>query len=297
MRQSRRRERNHKTWDVFAMEHMTASGGARIKRLVLVALAAVAVLGVTVLGRSCGANAQPRDPYLFAIIGNDGKHLQQERQAGVEAKILRLSWSDFYLAEAKVDTSYVERKRKELQDLREAGFRVIVGLNFHDTPLWVHENYPDSYYVDQFGRRWTGTNFDNGRLSDNGDANLVFNRRLRGLVESYTESVFSELGTDFWAVRVGGGRYGEVQYPPASFRGKVNLYWAYDDNARRSAAEAGIEGWRPGDPSPDVETRRFLDWYLDSLVGFQNWQVQTVREAGYSGRILILYPGWGIRPG
>jgi hypothetical protein len=232
MRQCRRRERNRTAWEVFGTEPMTASGGARTRRLVLVALAAVAVLGVAVLARGRGVNAQPRDPYLFAIIGNDGKHLQQEREAGVEAKILNLSWSDFYLAEGKVNISYVERKKKELQNLREAGFEVIVGLNVHDTPLWVHENYPDSYYVDQFGRRWTGTNLDSGRPSDNGDANLVFNRRLRSLVESYTERVFSELGTDFWAVRAGGGCYGELTYPPASFRGKNNLYLAYGDNAR-----------------------------------------------------------------
>lgn len=196
-----------------------------------------------------------------------------------------------------MNTSYVERKKEELQNLREAGFDVIVGLNFHDTLLWVHENYPDSYYVDQFGRRWTGINFDNDHSSDNGDANLVFNRRLRGLVESYTERVFSALGTDFWVVRAGGGRYGELTYPPASFRGKNNLYWANGENAQRSAAEAGIEGWRPGEPSPDGLARRILRWYLDSLAGFQNWQVRTVREAGYSGRILLLYPGWGIRPG
>lgn len=91
MRQSRRQERNHTAWEVFATEPMTASGSARIRRLVLVALAAFAVLGVVVLARGCGVNARPRDPYLFAIIGNDGKHLQQEREACVKAKILRLS--------------------------------------------------------------------------------------------------------------------------------------------------------------------------------------------------------------
>jgi hypothetical protein len=40
-----------------------------------------------------------------------------------------------------------------------------------------------------------------------------------------------------------------------------------------------------------------LDWYLDSLVDYQNWQVKSLREAGYAGQIMLLYPGWGIRPG
>jgi hypothetical protein len=275
----------------FLMPAMTGNG--LTGRSVLVALVVV----VALLAVGCGTHASARQPYLFAIIGNDGAHLAQEREAGVDAKVVRLSWHDFYPAEGEVDTSYVEQKKEELRDLREAGFEVIVSLNFHDTPPWVHENYPHSYYVNQFGERWTGTNFSDGRLSDNGDANFVFNRRLRELIESYTEEVFSELGTDFWAVRLGGGRYGEVTYPPAEVGGMGNLYWAYDENAQRSAAEAGVEGWRPGGPSPDGQAGRFLSWYLDSLVGFQNWQVSVVRETGYSGRVMLLYGGRGIRPG
>lgn len=236
-------------------------------------------------------------PYLFAIIGNDGGHLAQEREAGVDAKILRLSWRDFYTAEGQVDASYVEQKKEELRDLREAGFEVIVSLNLHDTPPWIHEKYPNSYYVNQYGERWTGTNYDGNQLSDNGDAALVFNSHLRAQAASYMEEVFSRLGTDFWAVRLGGGRYGEVTYPPASFGGKDNLYWAYDRNAQKRAAKAGVEGWRPGESSPHGEADRFLNWYLDSLVDFQNWQVSTVRGARYSGRIMLLYPGRGIRPG
>jgi hypothetical protein len=273
------------------MTAMTVNGVSG--RSVLVALPAVVVL----LAVGDGTLGWVRQPYLFALIGNDDTHLAQEREAGGDAKVLRLSWRDFYLAEGEVNPSYVEQKKEELRDLREKGFEVIVSPNYHDTPPWVHEKYPDPYYVNQFGERWTGTNYDNGQLSDDGDANLVFNPRLRALIESYTEEVFSELGADLWAVRLGGGRYREVTYPPDHFGGKNNLYWAYDKNAQRSATETGIGGWRPGDLSPDGQADRFLDWYLDSLVGFQNWQVSMVRGMGYSGRVMLLYPGWGIRPG
>jgi hypothetical protein len=270
------------------------TGHGRSKKLALLVLV-VALLALLAVG--CGTHASARQVYLFALIGNDGAHLVKEQKAGINAKVLSLSWRDFYSTEGKVNTSYVGQKKKELRDLRKAGFEVIASLNFHDTPRWVHENYPDSYYVNQFGERWTGTNFNEGELSDNGDANLVFNPRLRTLVESYTEEVFSELGTDFWGVRVGGGRYGEVTYPPDSFGGRDNLYWAYDGNAQRRVAKAGVEGWKPGDHSPNGEADRFVNWYMDSLVNFQDWQVSMVREAGYTGRIMILYPGWGTRPG
>ena len=110
------------------------------------------------------------------------------------------------------------------------------------------------------------------------------------------KDVFRDFGTDFYAVRLGGGRYGEVTYPPNSFRGNGNLYWAYDENAQESAGEAGIAGWRPGDSSPSGEAGRFLEWYLDALAEYQNWQVAALRES-YGGQIMMLYPGWGIRPG
>jgi len=191
------------------------------------------------------------------------------------------------------------------------GFKVILSLDYHDPPPWVHENYPYSYYVNQFGERWTGDTFTVGdevvldargavedlTPTDNGDANLVFNKELRGLVASYMKDVFADLGTDFWAVRLGGGCYGNVTYPPDHFGGKNNLYWAYDANAQRSATEAGIGDWMPGDPSPDGKAARFLNWYLDSLVGYHSWQIQALRQAGYAGSIMLLHPGRGIRPG
>jgi len=116
-------------------------------------------------------------------------------------------------------------------------------------------------------------------------------------VALFMKDVLRDFGTDFYGVRLGGGRYGEVTYPPANFGENSNLYWAYDRNAKASAAEVGITGWKPGDPSPNGEARKFLDWYLHSLVDYQNWQVKCLREAGYAGKVMLLYPGRGIRPG
>jgi hypothetical protein len=283
----------------------------KLKRLVLVALAIVLV------SLAVGHGARPwlcldstdfasLNNYDFGLIGQsyDDTHLQEERDAGIETKVFELSWRRYYPSEGEKDSHYVQVKRAQMDELRKAGFKIILSLGYHDTPTWVHHNYRDSYYVNQFGERWTGDTFEDnddtvarGAPTDNGDANLVFDHQLRGVVASYMKDVFSDFGTDFYGVRLGGGRYGEVTYPPASFGGKDNLYWAYDENAQKSAGEAGIEGWRPGDSSPDGEAGRFLNWYLDSLVDYQNWQVDAVREAGYPGRLMMLYPGPGIRPG
>jgi hypothetical protein len=167
------------------------------------------------------------------------------------------------------------------------GFSIILSLGYHDTPTWLHDSYPDSHYLNQFGEPYIGDSMDSG------DANLVFNPQLRALVEYYFQQVFADLGTDFIAVRVGGGRYGELTYPPADYGGRTNNYWSFDANARRSMPTSG---WVPGQSSPNGEATRFVNWYLDSLVDYQNWQISTLRRY-FDGDLMVLYPSWGIRPG
>lgn len=251
-------------------------------------------LYVDKLGFTPKQTTPPAPDYVFGMVGADGTHLAEERAAGVDAQVVRLSWREWYPKEGVTNASYVGRKKEELAKLRAAGFTPVLTLGLHDTPPWVHENYADTRYVDQFGREYLGDTFVGGRPIDNGDANLIFNDQLRGLASSWTKEVFSELGTDFYAVRLGGGRWGELTYPPATYGGKSNLYWSFDANAR---ARNPAPGWTPGNPSPNGEAKKFLEWHLASLAEYQNWQVGMVREAGYGGRAMMLYPSWGIRPG
>jgi hypothetical protein len=234
------------------------------------------------------ANLRPTGAYYWALIGNDGEHLEQERAAGIQAKLFSLSWSEFNLQEGVVDQSYVERKQAELDRLRSYGFDIILSLGLQDTPAWLHEDYSDTYYINQFGDRYTS----DGEI-DSGDANLVFNPTLRLLAETYIQDIFATFGTGFAAVRLGGGRYGELTYPPAEYKNNNNCYWAFDRNA---LSQSPIADWIPGQASLKGEAIRFLYWYLDALVEYQNWQITTVRQS-YNGPLMILYPSWGIRPG
>lgn len=229
---------------------------------------------------------RPAAALAWGLIGNDGAHLAEERSAGITAKVLSLSWRKYMTGPGTVDAAYVTRKRDELAALRAAGFEVILSLGYHDTPGWVLA-LPDSQYVNQYGEAYGGDG------PDLGDANLVFNPILREHLGAYVARVFADLGTDLAAVRVGGGRYGELTYPPAELLGHANNYWAYDAHA---TAANPVPGWRPGDHSPNGEAGRFLDWYLNALVDYQTWQIETVRRS-YPGRIMVLYPSWGIRPG
>lgn len=224
---------------------------------------------------------------VWGLINNDGAHLEAEWNAGIRAKMVSLSWRDYLPAENAVNADYIRRKQVEFQTLRQLGFQLILSTGLHDVPPWVHVAYPNTRYVNQFGEAYNLQN-----TYDLGEANAVFNPRVRDLMAGYLARVFADFGTDFHAVRLGGGRYGELTYPPAVYGSTNNAYWAFDANAQ---AQSPVPGWRPGQPSPNGEAGKFLDWYLGALTEYQNWQVRAARQF-YPGRLMMLYPSWGIRP-
>lgn len=228
------------------------------------------------------------DNVRWGIIGNTERRLTEEVRAGIGVKVVRVSWRSYMPDVETTDFTYVESKRTELRELRDAGFEVVVDAGLQDTPTWLHDVYDDSYYVNQFGDVYEGED-----AIDMGDANLVFNHDIRDAASDYLARLFADLGTDFYGFRLGGGRYGELTYPPASYRGVENNYWAFDANARESSP---VSEWVPGSPAPNGEARAFLNWYLDALTSYQDWQIDTVRQH-YDGSIMMLYPSWGIRPG
>lgn len=224
----------------------------------------------------------------WGVIGGDHSRAKEIRAAGVGVVVMKVSWRALQPGPETVDAAVVERKRAEITRLREAGFAIIVDIGLQDTPAWVHTAYPNARYVNQYGQPYTG----DGNI-DAGDANLIFNSDLRAAAGRYVDVVFASFGTDFYGVRFGGGRYGELTYPPHNFAGSSNSYWAFDGAA---LATNPVPGWRPGDPSPNGEAGRFLDWYLDAMVEFQNWQIASIRRS-YDGLLMALYPSWGLRPG
>jgi hypothetical protein len=228
-----------------------------------------------------------RLPFIRALIGDRLDHLDAERSAGFTARVVRVSWKDFEPTPLGANIQYNTDKQRQLRQLRNEGFKVIVDLGLQDTPPWLHHSDADSYYVDQFNDIY------NPGIVDSGDANLVFNRGLRARAENYIGHLLARLGPLIDFVRIGGGHWGELGYPAMRYHGHSNCYWSFD---RLALASNPTPIWRPGDPSRNGEAHRFVDWYLDQLADYQNWQIRTVRRS-FAGPIMVLYPSWGIRPG
>lgn len=219
------------------------------------------------------------------------------KTAGVDFVVLDVSWSRFQPAPESVDLAYVETLRAEAAAYRAARLQVVLGPGVQYPPGWLRA-LPGARYQNQYGAAFIdpapGMNV----------VNFVFNSLLRERQSDYLAALFRHLGADWAAVRLGGGWYGELNYPPAAFAGNTNCYWAFDEIAQgqkpglpEGLPPCPVPGWKPGSASPGhVSARRFADWYLDSLKNYHDWQITTAR-LHYAGPLLMLYPSWGLRPG
>ena len=255
------------------------------------ALAGLCVAALTLV--SCArtvAGESEQAPYHAAMaLGLAGPYpgttLVQARAAGVTVTLVEMSWAQAEPVAGHFDETYLRGIREQAARFRAAGFGVALNTGLQDAPAWLLR-MAGGRFVDQYGTGFTAAPVPN----------LVFGRSLRPYAQRYLTRVMQVMAPLVTLVRAGGGYWGELTYPYLFDRaGRVrNLYWAFDRQAR---ADDPVPGWRPGDPSPHGEARRFLAWYLGALTAFQNWQVQALRTAGWRGRIAMLYPSHGMRAG
>lgn len=250
-----------------------------------------------VLGAAAAAASASAEPVRLGILQPDPARASAYKAAGVSQVVLSVSWDRFQPARDTTDSAYVARLRAEISAYRQSGLGVVLDTGIQYPPAWLLA-LPGARYVNQHGAAFIdpspGKNI----------ANSVFSSQIRSLQSAYLASVFRELGAGWDAVRLGGGWYGELNYPHASFAGRDNCYWAFDPVAqgRKPGLPEGIPpcpvpGWKPGDPSPGhASARLFAHWYLESLKNYHDWQIADARRH-YAGPLHMLYPSWGLRPG
>jgi hypothetical protein len=265
----------------------------------------IASILILALGATCcvaapppsSATTAPATPHLYGTLQSDTARAAAHMKVGIRVATVGLSWNRFEPVEGRIDAAYVAQCKQKLADFRAAGMRVVLGLGLQYPPHWIFTD-PNSRFVNQFGRA-----YDDPKSGANG-VNAIFNQALRDKQARYVSHIFSELGTDFYAVRLGWGYYGELGYPTSRWHDQSNCFWAYDAIAQGRAPglpqgilSCPVPGWTPGTPSPEhAAARQFVDWYLNALLNYQSWQIHTVRGS-YDGNLLMLYPSWGMRPG
>ncbi|MBI4976965.1 MAG: hypothetical protein HZC28_05750 [Spirochaetes bacterium] len=235
---------------------------------------------------------------LYGTLISDTKLAAEDYRAGVRLATVGLSWGRYMPQKGRVDEAYVNEVRSRIKVFTDIGMRVVLDLGMHVPPAWIFD-IPHSRFVNQYGDAFVITNKP-GLNAVNG----VFNQTVRDIQALYAARVFSDLGTNFYGVRIGWGHYSELHYAWKGYNGKKNCYWGFDDIAQGKAPglAAGVKtcpvsGWLPGTPSGrHTNAAQFIEWYLDSLAQYQQFQITTLRKS-YAGYLIALYANWGIRPG
>ncbi|MCC7106368.1 MAG: hypothetical protein IT307_14595 [Chloroflexi bacterium] len=226
---------------------------------------------------------------LFGVLENSGDHLDAEWAAGLRVKTLHVFWDRAQPAgPSSFATRFWDDKRRELEALRRRGFQVILEPGTAFPPSWLLDS-PGALYVNQYGDAWRWP-----PQAVRNVANGVFSPAVRTVMEQYHTRILRELGSDFLGIRVGGGFYNELHYPSNQFNGQTNCYWGFDGSAQQ---DCPVPGLKPGiDQMEPGVAQQFVSWYLGRLVEYLQWQVNVWR-ASFKNHLMLMLPGWGIRPG
>lgn len=254
--------------------------------------AIVFCMGISVLG----AYAAGEPMKWFGALQTTPERAKQGAEAGWNVAVISVAWDAFEPKPGQFDSNVIRSLQERIRTFRSLGYQLQLDLGLQYPPEWVL-SLPGARYRNQFGAEYASD--EPGRRM----VNAVFNEAIRERIRSYLGGVFGQLGHDWDWVRLGGGFYGEVNFPPSEFAGNKNSYWAFDDRAQgkqgglpAGVAPCPVPGWMPGTNTNPNDTRQFLDWYLGALQNYHDWQIRTLRE-WFSGDLCMLYGSWGIRPG
>lgn len=226
-------------------------------------------------------------------LRTDTAHITALKAAGVYVAEIDVGWDSYETADGTFSSSYATSINTQVTAFRNAGMKVVLGFSFHNTPAWVLA-LTNSRYINQFG-------------NVGGGPNLTFNQVLRDKAAAAITQFNTDVGlSNFYAVRITGGGDAECLFPDEFADGvNPNGYWAYDANAVGSAANRPTSipvnpfpTWNPGDLTPlsTAQVRTWLEWYIDALVDQCNWQIQTYKGLGYTGKFHVMTPGLGSMP-
>ena len=211
---------------------------------------------------------------------------------------VELAWDQYEPTAGAFSQTYVRTTTERMGEFRKKGFRIVLDLGVQYPPAWVRK-IEGAQYRNQYGAAYEA------REPGANGVNAVFCAKVRETQERYVAHALKEFGAECAVVRLGWGFSGELNYPSFKFGDQPNCYWGFDAIAQGAApglpkgvAACPVPGWKPGEASADhARARQFAEWYMASLQNYHDWQIDTVRKAGYPGKLALLYPSWGIRPG
>jgi hypothetical protein len=200
-----------------------------------------------------------------------------------------VGWDLAEPAEGRFNDAYIRSVQGQVAAAQAAGLSVVLDLGIQYAPQWVMHLDASSQFTDQYGQRFGGRPASGDEVP-----NAVTDHDVRARLQAYLRwlgSAFDHFG--FYAVRIGGGPDGELRYPPASYDGHTDCFWAFD---AASQATYAVRGWGR-ETSTAQQAGSFLHTYDANLAAYGAWLDGTAHSDFPGANELLLLPGWGERPG
>jgi hypothetical protein len=252
---------------------------------VVIAIAAVLVLGIAALVAGLQAHAAPATPTLFGTLDTQPATIAAEAgSSDVSMAMFEYNWASFEPSPGVFSASYLATMKSELAAYQAAGMKVTLGLGLQNAPSWV-TSLADGTYIDQTGAKST-------------EANFVFSAAVRTAAAAYLKQVAADIPlSNFSAIRLTSGGDGEMLYPGGG------TYWGFDNAALTgNGLAAGMTPnpdpkWKPGTAGlTQTQIAAWVNWYVGGLDNVTNWQMQTLNGLGFNGYFETVTPGSGTRP-
>ena len=184
----------------------------------------------------------------------------------------------------------------EFDDARTVGLTPILENGVQYPPAWVTDTIEP--FRDQGGHDWIT------EVGSGADCrNWIWTANGRAAIGDYYTKVAAGLTTTNRAavdrVRFGGGYFGEVQYPVEQLSSPWS-YWGFGASMQTGTGLAtGLTACPLPDYVPftgsDAQDVQWINWYLRGLEDFVRFQIQVLKDAGWTVPLHCLHPGFSIR--
>ena len=251
-------------------------------------------------------------PILFGTVASSPSRARIMIDHQITIATYVILWDQLEPQQGKLNSTYIAKVKADLQSFKTAGMKISLDPGMQYPPRWTYQ-LPHAMFINQFGDA-----FDPTHQPGSNGLNAVFNQAVRDAQATHLANIFKHFGNDFFAVRLGWGYYGELNYPHPTHAGKKNCYWAFDPIAQGAPGNPGsssnlenpkspglpqtltpcpVPGWMPGLSSKNhLKARLFADWYLNALKDYHDWQITQTRKH-YAGNLAMMMGSWGLRDG
>jgi hypothetical protein len=266
-------------------------------------LAASAAAAASTAGRRTGPVRRSGGAALGTFNAGSAGDLRAWGAAGGTTVVVGVVWERAQPSRGgPIDLSHAGMQgqdvREQIDEARRLGLGVILEPAIQYPPQWAKDAIPA--FRDQAGTPFTSA-IPGADVRD-----WVWTQAGRRLVSGFVRGSLEALRSRFNAidgVRMGGGTFGEAQYPrdDRSIDGSP-AFWAYGSAAQSGVGLADGEratplpGYVYGDGTPRQD-RVWAQWYLGSLASWIHWYALELRNGGWSGPVYVEHPSFGVRDG